>query len=268
MFKPLGKIGEKIETVKIQPFKADEKFPSVIAVISSEKGIFGTNVHYVDGMGRFQCFDGICCQRHGFADTRYVLPVIEYSLKDHTKFILDWPLYLRYLILGETAYNELIEKSVLNNGIHRRDMVVRCTNPKYKTLSFEMIPDKAPFWTTTDVMKGFVANEFKRYMTHIEQSVARPVTAEQYEQEYTMAMAKAASEAGAGRAIGFNPGASAASVTLPVYRAEAESEEINLADLMCEFGPTTTAAESGKDAVPGASAGNASGDDSLAALLS
>ena len=69
-----------------------------------------TKFHFIDGMGKFACFEGSCCKDLGNAKHRYVLPILVYPTlpNDPNTVIQGQPAELKVLPIWDDAVYDLI----------------------------------------------------------------------------------------------------------------------------------------------------------------
>lgn len=181
--------GDKVKSAAIDRFRPTKGVATVIAIISKSRGCYALHQHYAEGLGWFQCFGGRCCRDFDLPETRYVFPVVVYTIKDYETLERGLPVVVQFLSLSKGQYDELLTKDKVNGNITAHDLYVTCDeNKKYATPKFEVMAHAKPFWRTNKAVEAAVLKEFAHYENAIEQSIAREFA---NEQEYLTALERA-----------------------------------------------------------------------------
>ena len=102
-------LGQQFNTRPINAVKKLGIGEKIRFTLLNTEGFF-TKFHYVDGIGKFACFEGTCCKELGNAKHRYVLPVLVYPTvpNDPTVVIPGQPAELKVLPIWDDAVYDMI----------------------------------------------------------------------------------------------------------------------------------------------------------------
>lgn len=168
------KLGEKVVPVKIERFRGSKGKTEVICLLSSD--ITAANTHYVDGIGHFHCFQGSCCQDNGLPNTRYILPIVRYTITNPQSMEYGAPVMVEYLPLGKESYEaDFLVKHAIKarsgRSVSEFDIMVSCTDEAYQKLKFEFLDDRQ--WPKVPAVAEVVKACWRKYQSLIEMSIGR-----------------------------------------------------------------------------------------------
>lgn len=172
------KMGEKMKYSLLEAFSGTLNQDEVISILSLE--VTGMKLHFLKGIGCFECFEGICCDEKP-ALPYYFLPVVHYT--GDRKNYKD-PIFVKYLRLSRTQYDDICKKHDLYGDIKAVDILVT-TKQKgdYKEMDFEVIPQSiktGPLWAQHKEWHPEIKALLDRYNRDLERTVARKFTEEEF----------------------------------------------------------------------------------------
>ena len=174
--------GDKVRGSDIPKFKGTPAIPAVISVIAKE-GIRAAQTHYIDGMGHFHCFDGICCQDAGKAATvRYLLPIVVYRLSNPSTYEIDLSkgVEVMYHAMNERDYDKLMTQDS-QVYLDQCDMLVTTVEKgRFQEYTFQVLMDpstrmaKPVAWRQNEQVRLSVMSFYNtNYLKNIDNSVGR-----------------------------------------------------------------------------------------------
>ena len=107
-------LGQQFNTRPINAVKKLGVGEQIRFTLLNKEGFF-IKYHYIDGMGKYACFEGDCCKELGQAKHRYVLPVLVYpTLPNNAALpIQGQPAELKVLpIWDDAAYQYIFTKAI------------------------------------------------------------------------------------------------------------------------------------------------------------
>lgn len=173
-FQPI-KLGEKIKSVAMERYKAQEGNRDVISVVSRK--IAGVNMHFAPGMGFVYCFKGACCQELGLPSQRYILPIVRYTIENLKARKYGMPVFMEYYAMSLKAYTSEIETlEMVHTDMTKRDLIVTCEEQQYQKNKIQDFGEAV--WRKDEIIFNTVKELFAEYTALIEMSVARTLTEE------------------------------------------------------------------------------------------
>jgi hypothetical protein len=133
--------------------------------------------HWEEGMGAYFCFGGVCCERRGAPQLRYIVPVVAYDSDPITAQPRSRNFELFYLQLSEEQYTMLkdIDMSV---HVEMLDYHIRCSDDKYQKISIQNIGPA--LWRSDSMMYQAVMAKYNEVKKFIPMSIATNISAEDY----------------------------------------------------------------------------------------
>lgn len=138
--------GTTVPKFPINRYKASSGVVDRIAIITKKISI--VRLHYDEDIGYFYCWGGVCCERCGMPNVRYVISIVKYDTDDRgTPVSLDFDVL--YLQLGDEQYENLKVLDA-NVPIDTVDFLVTCADEKYQKNNYNNIgpalwkQDKSP----------------------------------------------------------------------------------------------------------------------------
>jgi hypothetical protein len=133
--------------------------------------------HWEEGIGAYFCFGGVCCERRGAPQLRYIVPVVAYDADPKTAQPRSRDFELYYLQLSEEKYTVLkdIDMSV---HVETLDYLIRCNDDKYQDISIQNIGPA--LWRSDSMMYQAVMTKYNEVKKFISMSIATNISAEDY----------------------------------------------------------------------------------------
>ena len=183
--------GDKVRGTDIPKFSGTQAMPSVISVIAKE-GIRASQTHYIEKMGHFHCFEGVCCSDAGKATIRYLLPVVVYRLKNPATYEIDLSkgVEVMYHAMNEKDYDKLMAQDA-QIPIDQCDFLVTTVEQgNFKNYTFQLLMDpstrtaRQATWRNDEHLRLVVMQHYNsKYNQFIDNSVGREFKTTQAYQE-------------------------------------------------------------------------------------
>lgn len=207
--------GDKVRGSDIPKFKGTPAITSIISVIAKE-GIRVAQTHYIEGMGNFHCFDGVCCQDAGkAAAVRYLLPVVVYKLSNPSTYEIDLSrgVEVMYHAMGEKEYDKFMAQDH-QVYIDQCDLIVMTAEKgRYLEYTFQVLMDPATrmarpaAWRQDEKVRLSVLNYYNtKYLQHIDNSVGREFkSTQEYHEARKKALENVAQNSNSSPSIAYPP---------------------------------------------------------------
>lgn len=185
---PLKKIsfGQKEESQVVEKFKGVEDAPSILSLVDKE-GIMVAALHFANGIGSFHCFDGVCCLKEGAPRTRYVIPVVNYRVKNiNTCEINTDSCEIQYLLASTAIYEKLIKLDEISD-ISNMDILVTTESEDFQKYTMKPILDentglpRHATWREDEILRAKVLSYYNTfYAEKISMSLGKTINASEY----------------------------------------------------------------------------------------
>jgi hypothetical protein len=162
-------VGQKVSDYPIEKFSAIKGKVLRISVLSRKWKKVRT--HFVKGIRRFYCFDGVCDQtKEGPPKIHYLIPLQVYET-DVKGEIISKSVNIQFLALASKYYDSL---SLIDSAqpLNTIDLKVICEDEQYQSNNYIPVPGKA-MWLQDEEFKKAVVTEYKRLEPFILKAFAR-----------------------------------------------------------------------------------------------
>lgn len=173
--------GDVVDPLEITRFKGKKDVPGIVSIISEDIKV--AFMHYEEGIGYFYCFSEICCERLGLPSVKYIIPIIEYTLKDAQEFEYSSPIFVKYMSLTQERYQDLLKKDKIlrrqNRNIFDVDLIVTCSDEVYQKITIDIFD--ASLWKKEESLVREVKRFINVFNKIIEFSVGRKMDSSTYQ---------------------------------------------------------------------------------------
>lgn len=169
-----GETGIVVSRFPVERMRFSKNAKSLIAILSDQ--VIVCKTHYEEDLGQFLCFGGECC-KHDLAKVRYVYPIMVYTTDAKGKPV-SLEIQNKALVLGQSAYNDLLDIQDMNGSLTNMDLLIRCDKEDYQEIS---ITNAGPCrYKTKPQMVKEVQEFWRENSEHILKGIARVITPEDY----------------------------------------------------------------------------------------
>lgn len=169
--------GTRIESVPIPRFKASKDTKARFAILS--KKVLTKKIHYVPGIGSFECMEGKCCELEGLPKVRYLIPVIQYTV-NKAGVIVGNDIELKALALGGESYSALVDAIEFSGrDVSDIDIIATCSDEQYQKLTFAADASKGAAWKSFPTAKTLV-DKYRENRDKLYMAVCRRISMETY----------------------------------------------------------------------------------------
>lgn len=165
------KLGDTIKPIAVERYKASKNQKDVISILTPN--IQAAHMHFTKGIGGYYCFEGACCHMEGLPTTRYIIPIVKYSMIDMAKFVYGLPVFVQYFSVAKDRYDEILTKNRLNKDITSVDLLVSCTDEAYQKITLDVMGPC--LWRQDPNIKKEVKDLYQEYNNLVGVSVARTI---------------------------------------------------------------------------------------------
>lgn len=169
-----GETGIVVSRFPVERMRFSKNAKSLISILSDQ--VIVCKTHYEEDLGQFLCFGGECC-KHDLAKVRYVYPIMVYTTDAKGKPV-SLEIQNKALVLGQSAYNDLLDIQDMNGSLTNMDLLIRCDKEDYQEIS---ITNAGPCrYKTKPQMVKEVQEFWRENSEHILKGIARVITPEDY----------------------------------------------------------------------------------------
>lgn len=172
-----GKMGDKESKFPIEKMRFSENKKERIALLTPDVVIIKR--HYDEDIGPFFCFDGLCCEKLGFPQVRYLFPIVVYNT-DSSGTPVDKEVDIKVLQLGNELYDSIMDKHEASGDISNVDLVVSCSDEEYQRVSFTIAGGVN--WVKDKEVKKYVYNFWKKNNKYMTMAVGREIDEQEFKQ--------------------------------------------------------------------------------------
>lgn len=169
-----GNVGLEVSRFPIERIKFTKSKKDRIAIISSK--VIAVKTHYIEGIGSFLCFDGICCTLADTPRVKYLFPVIQYETDTKGRPISK-VVTLKVLAVGPEQYEQLVTIQQVSDDITSQDIIVTCTDDNYQKCTFTAA-GPANWKKLPDIVQQ-VAEDWKKVRKYVTMPIAKTLTEKQ-----------------------------------------------------------------------------------------
>lgn len=168
-----GVIGDVVFANRLRRPKLKEGERTVISILSQKIQI--VKIHYDESIRYIYCTEGLCCQKFGMPDVRYVFPCLMYDVDKKGNIIPEsdeWKVFP--LSLGYKEYRNMMTKNEITGDITKHDLMVTCQAEQYQTWAYETLGECK--WKKIPAITNRIKEEVAYYQNNLKSAIARELT--------------------------------------------------------------------------------------------
>lgn len=132
-----AEMGTKVSRYPIERIKFTSAKRELISLLT--RNVLILKVHYHEDTGSFICFGGKCCEvLSELPRIKYAFPAVVYETDVKGKPVENGRVTVKVFAMGESDYNDIMDKDELNGDITKYDILISCEDEQYQKIKMNL----------------------------------------------------------------------------------------------------------------------------------